>query len=139
MKYLNIYCKDTEELVESYNNYLKTNHWNNLKILMKQLTDNHCTKCNNKLDKSYLIHANYKNLGNENINDLMLLCENCFSDLPKINYKIGKNKTKNCRNCKYSKIMLIIHRKSKNTKELYCNLHCKNAIELCKDYKKRLP
>lgn len=53
MKYINVYCKDTQELVNSYSKYLKTQHCNNLKMLLENLTNNYCMECKEKFKKKF--------------------------------------------------------------------------------------
>ena len=62
MRYINIYCKDTKELIDRYTEYIKSKHWNNLKILLENLTNNYCMKCNEKIERSYLIHKNFRGI-----------------------------------------------------------------------------
>lgn len=143
MKYINVYCKDTQELVDSYSKYLKTQHCNNLKILLQNLTDNCCMKCKENFGKSFLMHKVFTRLGNEKITDIEVLCENCYNKKPKVDFKFVnemKKRQKSCTNCKYSKMMLMKHIKAKDTKELYCNINCcsiDNKENICKHYKKR--
>ena len=142
MRYINVYCNDTEELIDRYTEYLKSKHWNNLKILLENLTNNYCMKCNEKIERSYLIHKNFNRLGNEKITDIELLCGKCYKEIPKIDFKFEgeKKEKKTCFKCKYSKMMIMKHPKTKDTKELYCNLHCfsvNDKEEVCKNFKKK--
>lgn len=143
MKYINVYCKDTQELVNSYSKYLKTQHCNNLKMLLENLTNNYCMECKEKFKKSFLVHKVFTRLGNEKITDIEILCEKCYNKKSKIDFKFTneiKKRQKNCTTCKYSKMMLMKHIKTKDTKELYCNIHCcsiDNKENICKQYKKR--
>ncbi len=69
-------CKATNEQVETYQEYLKTNHWKATKVKVFKKYKYHCAKCktNKNID---LHHKTYKNVGNESMSDLVYLCRTC--------------------------------------------------------------
>jgi len=66
-------CKDTGEVAFTYSEYLKTNHWRLLKERYKE--SNYiqvCAMCGRGRVEYH--HRTYKNMGNENLNDIIPLC-----------------------------------------------------------------
>ncbi len=64
---------------DKYAKYLKSSHWYKVR---KQYLANHlyrCAKCGMTHGILHLHHKTYKNLGNERMEDLQLLCEDCHS------------------------------------------------------------
>jgi len=72
-----IYCEDTKEVANSYSQYLKTNHWCIIKKLYRESSIlKECIECGNK-NLLNIHHKTYKNIGHENINDIVFLCTVC--------------------------------------------------------------
>lgn len=90
------YCKDTSEIVNNYQEYLKTEHWTNLKIRFKAsklYKDGKCHLCKSKTMIN-IHHKSYKRIGNERLNDLIVLCNLCHSKLHKAyNNKVSTHHT----------------------------------------------
>lgn len=70
-----IKCLDTLEECIGYKQYLKSNHWD-IKRRGILKNNNRCANCNETLNLE-IHHLNYKNLGNEKLEDLIVLCKNC--------------------------------------------------------------
>lgn len=61
-----------------YSEYLKTEHWNNIKATKKHEAGYRCQLCSND-NKLHVHHNNYNNLFMEEMNDLIVLCKDCHS------------------------------------------------------------
>ena len=59
-----------------YSEYLKTDHWNNIKATKKHEAGYRCQLCSND-NKLHVHHNNYNNLFMEEMSDLIVLCESC--------------------------------------------------------------
>ena len=79
---------------EEYYNYLKSVKWKNKRKLVIEDRDGKCEICNSK-EKLEVHHLTYKNIFNEPLCDLQLLCHQCHS-------KIHKKKIRKKKNKKYS-------------------------------------
>lgn len=72
----------------SYNEYLKSNHWNNTKQKYKQSNlPQKCIGCNN--NNYELHHTSYARLGNELLTDFVPLCHKCHIKVH--NYHVDNN------------------------------------------------
>lgn len=71
-----IYCKSTGETVNSYKDYLKTNHWKKKKQSFLATVKRQCMECGSK-SNLHVHHLTYKNVGNERNSQLCLLCKDC--------------------------------------------------------------
>ena len=69
-------CKDTQETVETYGEYLKTKHWDNIKQLMFKTYLYQCSVCGG-VQKLQVHHKTYERIGDEDMNDLVYLCKAC--------------------------------------------------------------
>lgn len=76
-------CRDCEleidrkkEQEKSYSAYLKTPHWHELKSRKLKIAGFKCQLCNAKQSLE-VHHRSYANLGNEPLEDLIVLCRNC--------------------------------------------------------------
>lgn len=62
-----------------YKKYLNSSHWKEVKARYRQSKlIQECYICGSK-NKIHLHHKSYKRIGNENLNDLIPLCEKCHS------------------------------------------------------------
>jgi hypothetical protein len=61
-----------------YCEYLKTPHWQHIKIEVKKKYNNKCNKCKST-KKLNVHHLTYANFGKEKLEDLVLLCEKCHT------------------------------------------------------------
>lgn len=98
-----IICKDTNEICKGYNEYLKSNHWYNLRHKFMLVYDFKCQKCK-KTKKHYELqihHKSYKNIGHEHKADIILLCEDCHKKVHIKKNKLKVKKSKRKRNSKY--------------------------------------
>lgn len=59
----------------SYKNYLHSTHWKTTKFLLYS-TKRRCSLCRSKKNLN-IHHKTYRRLGNENPNDLIVLCQEC--------------------------------------------------------------
>lgn len=70
-------CIDTEEVVYNYKDYLKTDHWKNIKKrYRKSKLIQNCYICGSQNNLN-LHHKSYKRIGKERLNDLIPLCREC--------------------------------------------------------------
>lgn len=74
----------------AYNKYLQSPEWAIIKIEMRTFYGNKCQECGSKR-KLHVHHKHYKNFGNEEPEDLMLVCEKCHIAIHK---EWDKNKKK---------------------------------------------
>lgn len=158
--YKKIMCKDTDELCEGYENYLKSQHWGKLRL---KVLENHpvCEKCGS--DKILQIHhKTYDRLGDERLSDLQVLCQECHKKVHnkkhEKNKRIRKGKGRKKRRAvvineielpdmKISKTIRNARQKffDKNCEHclafddvLYCELNYKHCpSEKCGDFKKK--
>ena len=68
----------------SYQNYLKSSHWKNLKKEYKKskLYTRKCWCCNKRIKKSRNFHhRTYKRLGYENLTDIIPVCHYCHNEI----------------------------------------------------------
>ncbi len=77
----------------TYNNYLKSSHWKNIKEAFFKKKRLRCIICHS-YKKLNLHHINYKNLGFEAEKDLKCLCQNCHTKIHKYHLEkfISKHK-----------------------------------------------
>jgi hypothetical protein len=85
-----IKCSNTNEIVYSYNEYLKTEHW---KILKREYYASGLSKICHRCNKSNIPydfhHRTYKRLGNEYLIDIIPMCRSCHYE----SHDILKSKT----------------------------------------------
>lgn len=127
-----ITCKDTGEICVGYENYLKSKHW--LIVRNSIITPNtECAVCGEKNTHLQLHHKTYERIGNESVNDLIPLCENCHKLVHKAeddkfikrlkqngtNKKSQKNRKRVCENCRSFCILRI-----SGKKQSYCQYYC---------------
>ena len=95
------YCQDTKEIANSYEEYLKTNHWKSIKNRLFYGNKLICSHCKTRYGIS-IHHITYDNIGNESDNDIVPLCFNCHNRfhnnfipiaIPKKKYKMIFGKT----------------------------------------------
>jgi len=91
-------CEDTKEQVETYREYLLTNHWKNIKQKVYLTSVYKCSKCGIKHGLQ-LHHKTYERVGKELLSDLVYLCRDCHNEIHQLNshgleYKLKKKKVK---------------------------------------------
>lgn len=88
---------------EKYLNYLKSEQWANIKLDLIHIKGENCELCGQHRQAKYLNlhHITYKNLFNENPQDLLLLCYICH----RIQHKLVKNKSQKIKKKKSSPIV----------------------------------
>lgn len=74
------------ETFKEYNRYIHSNNWKDIRNARLQKDNNRCRNCGSVLNLQ-VHHKNYNSFGNENINDIITLCDECHN-------KIEKNKRK---------------------------------------------
>jgi hypothetical protein len=83
-----IICKDTNEICDTYKEYMNSKHWHKAKLRFKnsKLYNNKCHICNTHENNTVILihHKTYKTIGNENLNHLSALCEKCHVELHKL-------------------------------------------------------
>lgn len=73
-----IICYDTNEICSSYQDYLMSRHWKDLKTKwIKEKGKNTCGICKRDLKNSFTFdfhHLTYQRIGNEKLNDITIVC-----------------------------------------------------------------
>lgn len=91
-----IFCDDTGEVCNSYNEYLNSEHWQNFRQrffnspYFKNRHKNGCACCNRPHPKLDLHHTTYSRLGREYIDDVIPACRECHEEIHKITKKMVK-------------------------------------------------
>lgn len=62
---------------KTYNEYLKTDHWNTVKKRVRAVMCGRCQLCGNVQNNGHVHHNNYSRLGNEIWLDVIYLCSSC--------------------------------------------------------------
>lgn len=86
-----IFCPDTGEKCNTYGEYLKSKHWEIIKerFYNKKILNNEriiCSCCEIPDKTLNLHHLTYENLGEENLDELSLLCTDCHTELHEERY-----------------------------------------------------
>ena len=68
----------TGEVVYSYRDYLKTDHWFELRGKCLERCGGICQQCG-RYEATEIHHKTYDHLGNESISELLPLCSNCHA------------------------------------------------------------
>lgn len=91
-----IYCKDTGETVDTYKEYLYTEHWRKLRSVVYERYKHRCVECQKELPLDFLNvhHKTYANVGDEQMEDLILVCSRCHAKLHGITEIKPQKKTK---------------------------------------------
>jgi hypothetical protein len=89
-----IACSTTSEVCTSYNSYLHSNHWSNVKASFRASAyckrRCYCCKAPDTMDGNiHIHHRSYGNLGKETNYDIVELCGSCHSRV----HAIAKDKT----------------------------------------------
>jgi hypothetical protein len=66
-----------------YQKYLQSDEWRNKCIAVRDFWDNRCAVCNSDIN-THVHHRTYHNIGHEQANDMILLCELCHTTFHKI-------------------------------------------------------
>lgn len=61
----------------NYSSYLETSHWENIRNLKLKEAEYKCQLCSKKDVKLHVHHNTYERIGDEDMNDLIVLCEDC--------------------------------------------------------------
>lgn len=70
----------TGEIVQTYDKYLKTNHWKSLRKTIAERDKYTCQLCKGIFKSKFNIHhLTYKRIGHELLTDLIFYCEICHS------------------------------------------------------------
>jgi len=77
-KFCKVICEDTQEIVFTYEDYMKTKHWKLTRDKFKKSnkTNGRCYVCNSKYEIHYH-HLTYDRIGKERLTDLIELCSYC--------------------------------------------------------------
>lgn len=97
-----------------YNEYIRSDEWKKKRILVAQRENHRCQMCGELVVVHYHIHhKTYARFGNEDLDDLMFLCEDCHTKLHREKDKVmGKIKPQP----KTTKKSKSIVKKKKHTK-----------------------
>lgn len=72
----------TGEVVYSYAEYYTTRHWGVTKIRkFKRNKDRRCEMCGRRHKNIQVHHKHYKSLGNEAMEDLIVVCPDCHTNM----------------------------------------------------------
>lgn len=101
-----VYCKDTDETVIDYGEYLRSKHWLRMKRMIHAKYNNECQMCHKKLKgrERNVHHLTYERIGNELPEDVTLLCRECHQKV----HGIEKPKKKKRKARKPSKLTRLI-------------------------------
>ena len=77
---------ETNEWLRRYRLYLKSPEWQEIRQQILRFWDYKCATCYSEYDL-HVHHRTYKRVGNEELNDLIVLCENCHA---KFHETLGK-------------------------------------------------
>jgi 5-methylcytosine-specific restriction endonuclease McrA len=72
-----IYCRDTGEVVGTYQEYLRTRHWRLIKARYRKRYKYACVECRSRENGLQLHHLTYERIGRERDSDLIYLCHDC--------------------------------------------------------------
>lgn len=114
-----IFCPDTGEHCNS-SNYLSSEHWRKIRNHIYKSNNGVCERCGVVLPSAHMNvhHKTYKNIGNEQDEDLCLLCENCHSIVHgKTTNENGGNK----KDKRYFEKKPVRKKKRNKTKKHTCN------------------
>lgn len=78
-----IVCRDTNEVSNDYQEYLKTRHWQIVKYEYRKHHKYQCVMCLEKDVRLELHHLHYETLGREKDEDLTYLCYKCHNIISK--------------------------------------------------------
>ena len=123
-----------------YNEYLKSEKWANKRQQVALREHWTCQKCGKVILTNFHIHhKSYKHFGDEPLDDLMFLCENCHTNIhcgikAKKYNKSHKKKQKKCENCYFSQ--LERYKNSKISYGLYCNKNMDICEDVCRFYRR---
>ena len=62
----------------NYYEYLQSEEWQAMRAAAMRYYDNRCALCNGR-DSLHVHHRTYERLGQERVNDLIVLCDSCHS------------------------------------------------------------
>ena len=92
-----IYCQDTKETCTTYSGYLNSLHWKKFrkKVMKKNRKNLCCSTCGSK-EHLNVHHKNYKRVGNEKLEDVVLFCADCHHrSHEKVKEVVRKHKGRN--------------------------------------------
>lgn len=75
-EFLEVYSKIKPK--EEYQEYLKSDHWKEIRLKALDRAGNRCQLCSST-DNLNVHHNTYKNRGNEDLKDLVVLCRECHA------------------------------------------------------------
>lgn len=79
----------TGEVVESYRKYLVTTHWREFRQRYISGWDGCCFVCGCRPKPVEIHHKTYDRIGNENLDDVVGLCQKCHSKVHKMKGKLS--------------------------------------------------
>jgi hypothetical protein len=120
-------CEDTNEVCRTYKNYLNSRHWKLYKEKYINIYRKECAVCKSKVKLNFH-HKTYENVGNESLDDVVILCRECHEKVHNEDIDIN-----NIFNIKKKKRKQIINEKQK---ENYIYIPLKISHK-CKNIKKR--
>jgi len=112
----------------SYNKYLETDYWKGIRNSVCERDDNKCRLCNSN-EKICVHHRTYEYIGEENLNELITLCNNChyaFHKTHELNNKSDKKLRES--NKLIEKFSNIVNKNIKEFEELNSQLKQDNYI-----------
>lgn len=113
-----INCQDTNEVVQTYQEYLKTKHWRKFKRNYKRQNVYICNLCEENKKVLDLHHLTYKNVGNESHGDVMYLCRECHKTVHSWEKDMNKEEITKTLTNKKIKINTIPTKKVSHTRNI---------------------
>jgi hypothetical protein len=75
-----VICDDTKEVCFSYEEYLKSKHWQRFRLKALKQHGKHCMLCGeDNIPFFHVHHLTYDNIGHELMEDVVVLCPLCHS------------------------------------------------------------
>lgn len=75
-----VVCSDTKEACFSYEDYLQSKHWKRFRLKALKHHGKICMLCGvTEVNFFHVHHLTYENLGNEKLEDVVVLCPECHS------------------------------------------------------------
>lgn len=93
----------------NYKNYLQSEQWREKREMVFRFNGRQCVHCGSE-KRLHVHHVTYENLGNEKLEDLMVLCESCHAEEHKRLKKINKYNHRDKKEVKYKRNGALIEK-----------------------------
>lgn len=75
---------------QEYQEYLQSPHWKRVQYAMYHIRPEDCELCYQTAHTYNIHHIRYENIGNENFDDLVVLCERCHKMVHEDGYRLKR-------------------------------------------------